>query len=556
MSTEPLRIAIIGAGVSGLSCAYYLAQGARETRQDIQIHIYERGTTVGGNAQTRVVSLGTPYDDEKLPGVDYFRWLDLGVNDINLATYDRVKDVMEKIGYYKEGHSDTMLPLENTECYFNFKSDLTFTDDADLKVGVSNPRTSLQQIQGGVLPALTAIINSLALRKVYKDGKPVSGEECLEITVGEFFDHLISDPLHAFHTVDNRLVEIDPDWKTPHGLQRLKSRVIFLRDHQFYPRISAMYFANDYGPEAMLLAAPFHYYCIQEGISAEHSDESKPPDRRYFVGGSQRWLEYFADYLRNEMENIQMTFDCAVNVRVDVDSVSIEHGDNSTNYDYAIVTTHADDAEKLLDFSGSDCGQSSPALREQESIVRRILASISYTNSVAVGHTYCGVLPSDRNAWRSYNVLIREGVTLKPYSMTYVCNRHQNDVQSKDYQRTGYPQFFVTLNPQQAIPDDYVLEQVADDEIPAALDHVVPQSTRTLAASSNRACDTEAKKCVVTFRHNLLDKSCFLAQRKVKNFNEADTRVLFAGGWTHGAGLHEECFEQAERVATCILHNA
>jgi oxygen-dependent protoporphyrinogen oxidase len=48
-----MKIAIIGAGVSGLSLAYYLRKYSPET----EIVVYEQADRVGGNAQTQELDL-------------------------------------------------------------------------------------------------------------------------------------------------------------------------------------------------------------------------------------------------------------------------------------------------------------------------------------------------------------------------------------------------------------------------------------------------------------------------------------------------------------------
>ena len=79
-----------------------------------------------------------------------------------------------------------------------------------------------------------------------------------------------------------------------------------------------------------------------------------------------------------------------------------------------VMTCHADDAMRAIK-QGMSQG------------LINVLDKVRYTNSIAVAHTFAGVLAPDRNAWRTYNVLIREGQAIHPYSMTYVMNRHRND---------------------------------------------------------------------------------------------------------------------------------
>lgn len=146
------------------------------------------------------------------------------------------------------------------------------------------------------------------------------------------------------------------------------------------------------------------------------------------------------------------------------------------------------------------------------------------------------MLPPDVNAWRSFNVRIRQGAGLKPYSMTYVCNRHQNDAAGGDWNHANSAQMFVTLNPTELIPDRYVLP-------------------RAVKSSSNGVQAAPEQKAIHAFKHNLLDRNCFETQRAIKKFHQTNTRLYFTGGWSNGAGLHEECWLQAEKIASYALHH-
>lgn len=544
---EQRRVAIIGAGVSGLSTAFELADRAIKQQRPIRIDIFERGDQLGGNAQTVAVSLGYK---KGVPGPDndiaYVRWADLGVNDINLAAYTTVKEVMARIGYYREDDPDTpdrMLPLENTECYFTLDGDIAYTDDADLKQGVVDARHSLQHVEAGYLARFTELMFEAAFAEIYPHGP--DGEENLDITCGAFFDDCVAHTRTRLERFAQNKSWYEPSqWEDPSWLTRASGWVATLRDDVFFPRISAMYFANDYGPENMLLAAPFHYYRIQE------SADGKAPDRRYFVGGAQTWLEYLADHLEHRMDpdgqwaQIRIRRHTEVRVKPDQDGIDVTLADGgSERFDQAVVTTHADDALRLLDLSHAD--------RALAAEVTGILASIGYTSSVAVCHTWSGVLPPNRNLWRAYNVLIRKGAALKPYSMTYVCNRHQNDVANPHYNLANLPQYFVTLNPPLPIPDDAILRKVPHSLIPGWIREKLPKQTLNEAT---RLCEENGDdRAVTTFRHNLLDKSCFMAQRRLKDYHGTATRLYFGGGWSRGSGLHEECWLQARSIAERIM---
>ena len=175
MSTQ--TIAIIGGGVSGLSTAYELAQKAKQLQQNTDIVIYEKNASLGGDAKTVAFSLGykkgVPSPDNN---IEYIRWADLGVNDINLSVYTTVREAMENIGYLSD-QADNLLPLENTECYFSFDGNTALTDDADLKQGVIDPRYSLHYIDEGYLKHFIELLNEAAISAIYPKG--VDSEENL-----------------------------------------------------------------------------------------------------------------------------------------------------------------------------------------------------------------------------------------------------------------------------------------------------------------------------------------------------------------------------------------
>lgn len=536
------QIAIIGGGVSGLSAAYEIGKLAKQQQKRTKIAIYEK-SSLGGNAQTVVFSLGFKrglnIEDHS---IEFIRWADLGVNDINLSAYKAVCDVMKDIGY-NDKTTKNLQPLENTECYFTLDGSTAITDDRDLKQGVVNPNHSLQHLENGFLERFIDLIYEAALAKVYPNG--YDQEEYLDISCGQFFTRCIENPKKQLESfAQTKPWYKEQHWRDPEWLAKASGWISQLRDCIFYPRISAMYFANECGPEEMLLAAPFHYYKMQESVG------DTEPDRRYFVGGAQRWLEYLATYLKTSFDpekswvDIEFVYSKAqVTALTEGVQVTTSQPNSIRLFDYAVITTHADDALHLLRFDNSD--------KNQEAEILDILGSITYTNSMAVCHTWSGLLPPNRNLWRAYNVLIRKGAALKPYSMTYICNRHQNDAANPEYNFSGSPQFFVTLNPQRPIPDEAILRKISKPLIPEKLRNILPEETLKDAEGFTRG--DEDDRAITYFYHNLLNKSCFLAQRRLKKYHQKKTNLYFGGAWSKGSGLHEECWLQSRYIAQQIF---
>jgi uncharacterized protein len=64
---------------------------------------------------------------------------------------------------------------------------------------------------------------------------------------------------------------------------------------------------------------------------------------------------------------------------------------------------------------------------------------------------------------------------------------------------------------------------------------------------------------VAWFRHNVLDLAGMRAQQTLRRYHQdlpgsGHARLYFSGGWTRGAGLHEECWLQAADLADWLLH--
>jgi hypothetical protein len=549
----PLRLAIIGGGVSGLSSAYYLLQQARPGDRPLHIDLYERKATLGGNADTVVVDLGDYIDGKGLPHA-YLRWADLGVNDVNLATYVKLKAIMEEINYL-----DKMKPLQDTTSYFSRDGTLALTDDEALRNGVSDRAFSLDQADNGLLAPLIKVVHRSALNLL--------GSITPQYTVGHFFNACVAQPAAMLGKAAAQL-KIVVDWDDA----QLPVRLGQVRDAIYYPRIAAMYFTDERGPAALPLQSPFEYYRLQEG-EGSGGGAATPPDRRYFEHGAQKWLEALAAWLvahSNELVQVTIHTEAAVSAQVSRGRVVLlGRGHAPAEYDLCMLATHADDTMGLLNFDGDmgDWGRK----------IRCVLSQVSYTRGYAVCHTYAGLMPQNKNIWRTYNVLQREPSDLSfPYRMSYVENLHQNDPANPQYSRAGLPLFLISLvKSLDEIPRETMLERVRHTHRidPAMLAHLPQATQRQLQGEPLRTGyrttqdvvhPALASKAWTVFKHNVLNAECIAAQDSINHYNLATAKhigdgeqpacaLLFGGGWTRGAGLQEQCLQQSSLIAGWIL---
>lgn len=274
-----------------------------------------------------------------------------------------------------------------------------------------------------------------------------------------------------------------------------------------YPRVNGMYFtSSELGPRKMPFYSVMHYYKIQEGAGG------KPANRMYFVGGSSHWIDVLTAYMTNTL-GIKLVTNFPAVVSRDSGGWKVTNS-ASPNYGYqpdlVVIATHANDALKLL--------------KDIPPEVSGIMSRITYETAVSVAHVDCRLLPVDQNAWCTYNIVIHQpgSVAMKPYVINYVANRHQNDAANPEYDKFGLPQFFVSVNPHLPIREEMVLK------------------------------DERKREAFAYLHHNVFDFDCIQAQADIR-LQQGKSGLYYAGGWTYGSGLHEECWQQGIEIAGLIL---
>ncbi len=273
-----------------------------------------------------------------------------------------------------------------------------------------------------------------------------------------------------------------------------------------YPRVNGMYFtSSELGPRKMPFYAVMHYYKIQESAGTAKAQ------RNYFVNGSSHWISALTGYMAQKMGISMLTnFRATVAQNGAGWTITDANGAPPIAADIVVLATHANDALRLM--------------QDLPPPVANIMAQITYETAVSVAHVDSRLLPVDYNAWCTYNILIHEpgSAAMHPYVINYVANRHQNDAVNPAYDAFGLPQFFVSVNPFLPIPEDMVLK------------------------------DDQGKPAMAYLHHNVFDFPCMQAQAAIDPL-QGQGNLYYAGGWTHGSGLHEECWQQGIDIAGKIL---
>jgi len=542
-----VHIAIIGGGISGLSAAYYLQQQALATGQAMDITVYERKPHFGGNADTVAVKLGDWQEGPGKPTKPFVRWADLGVNDVNLATYKLLVAAMLDIGYMQH-----MLPLQDTCSYFNTEGSQYLTDDAAMQRGVSDARFSLAAADDGQLALLIQVLHQHAIDLV---APPAGGPPPMPLsyTVAQYFNDCITQP-EAMLAATARQLKVHINW----GDQAIPGRITRIRDEIYYPRISAMYFTDDEtGPGGMPLQSPFQYYRVQEGAQ----EGGSTPWRCYFEYGSQHWLQTLARTLEaRSTDKVRVRHHLGEAVTVNVSpggAIVTPAGGKPVHVDLALMALHADDALAALSFHGVPTDM----VLDIQATLRRV----RYTRSYGVCHTDERLLPRNRNIWRTYNVLTHPlQQQVQPYRMSYVENLHQNDPFNPALNQAGLPAFFTSLVPDlHQIQPNAVLQRLPGNEVPARLAQALPHLAQQAPGHHPGTGYTHELgglprghegKAWALFKHNVLNVSCIQAQQRMLAINVDNAQrplmpLFFGGGWTNGAGLHEQCMAQSKLMA-------
>ncbi|WP_299405472.1 FAD-dependent oxidoreductase [Acaryochloris sp. IP29b_bin.148] len=450
-----MKIAIIGAGISGLLAAYLL----KKKRPDASITIFEKNTRVGGNVQTVQFNIGNSHHSSTL------RWADLGVNDFNLATYKNILALLKELKVpYK--------PLENSAAFSTLDGSISYVIEPGYQAGSRAFTTMPVEVQKG-----------------FDNFSRQAPLDCQDPTFTEF-----SVAEYIQYRNENN-PDHDPNFYPAAFVE-----------YNLYPRINGMYFVNDTAPSTMSFVAIMNHYCLQEGFGGDS------PERVYIEGGCQTWIDALQHALIQQ--GVSIVCNAAVQVLGDTSGVNIllNHSEFE-HFDAAIMACHASTSLQLI----------------QQGITSdmvQVLSQFSYNNSVAIAHTYAPLLPPNQAHWRTYNLLIHRDVQLRPYTISYVCNRHQNDANHHLYQAAS-EEYFVTLNPAIPIPEEYVLKQF--DGTPAQ----------------------------TYFKHNMVNAKALKAQKLLwgrhRRGVQGQNSIYFTGGWTWGTGLHEDCYHSAQQVVNLLL---
>lgn len=421
-------------------------------------------------------------------------YADLGVNDFNTERYKIFMEVLAELE--RDGYPVRHKPLIDTTTWTTPRGTTegarTYTDE-EMAHWEDHPDENKKQW----------------LEKIAKDW--------------DRFQKVAYDVLHqpkyATMSVDEFIKEQDYSYE--------------FAEYNLRARINGMYYVNDRAPGTMPIRAVMSYYHLQEGIGDKKTTgalralkaqrqaallntaapQPPPSPRHYFVNGASDWIRQLVGCLAERGVEFRLGGSPSANF----EGLSGWHVRSSAptdccaskreSFDHVISAVHADKVHRVLP-SGLPPTMST------------LLARFEYFDSVSIVHADASMLPPEESAWSTYNILVYPPGTksLRPYTITYVEQKHHgNDSNAPPY---------ITLTPYGAVDDK---------TIPKMID--LPKSKLVQA--------------VTYLRHNTLTIETMAAQRFIRTL-QGQNGLWFTGGWTNGAGLHEEILAMSKEIAMRI----
>lgn len=515
-----MKIAIIGAGVSGLSLAYYLQKFKQE---EMEITIYEQAERIGGNAFTQELNLSCL----KRPDT----WVDMGVNDFNINTYNAMLELWDEIGLPQNEYVGTLV---------NDASFFYYGDSPQESYGFKMFLKKHEVCQKVETEFLGHNLKDEVLEKIKQ------GFEDFEKFLKLWFKEHEDQPTAFKITVEQFIYKYFKDIAYKPFVEMA-----------LIPRINAMFFSYEESPVGRppVLDMPMwlvsHYYVLQEGLALppcrEDMRESQDQERKFFNKGCQKWLEFLGDKL---IKQFRVKLICGVSgIKV------FRHGEgayiysnfsDSAYYDKVIFCTPAYEVERITDpstFGADDLLQKTKQFRYVPCIVYANYDSnqvppleefiCAYNVRIYDYKSYS--LSSEETEWPAFGM---PSGMFKPYHMTYSANKHQPQA---DYQTSA--DFYVSVNPLNSSSQEF-------------LKHSLWQ--------------TNGARAQALFYHCKFTPAALKAQEDIQrtqigiwnpkqDYGDEYVPVLprtfyLAGNYCNGAGLHTECILFSKDLAQKIIN--
>ena len=341
------RLAIIGSGVSGLTCAHYL-------QANYDVTVFEANDYIGGHVNTIDVALQTGKKGKVETSA-----IDTGFIVFNERTYPNFLRLLHELD----------VPFQATDMSFSVKN-----STRNFEYNGHTINTLLSQRKNIVSPQFWRFINNIVmfnkhirdLRAEY-DAAREAGQDTSALSAQTLGDYLAGQRYGSLFTDNYLLPMVSAIWSTS------------VKDAQDFPLI---FFAQFFDNHGLLDVVNRPQWFTIKGGSKQYVN--KLVTRLIKAGGTIR--------VNSPVQSVQRSHD---GVRIEFKALSNTDGKVARaqieGFDEMIFACHADTALRLLaDAKGDE---------------KEVLGHFYFTPNTAVLHTDTRVLPNKPLAWASWNYL-------------------------------------------------------------------------------------------------------------------------------------------------------
>ena len=358
------RIAIIGAGISGLGCAYAL-----KANKDLEITVYEGGDHIGGHSNTVDFT-------SHINGQDITHGIDTGFLVFNRKTYPRLVRLFEEI----------QAPVAPSEMSFSVSIDAS----------EKNPLHPKIEWAGNDINSFFGQRSNLLSASFWRMAYDI-------LRFNRLATKLAHEQIEAGHLYQ------EPDETIANFLKRHRFSQSF-QENYFLPMIGAIWSCS----VEQMLEFPIQTmvrFCHNHGLLQIQNR----PQWLTIEGGSREYVKRIVNALKKHHVTIARESVLRVNTGQDKGTqVEVISPSGSAWFDEVVMACHSDQTLDLV--HGID----------QQA--RNILSAIPYQKNRAILHTDTRFLPETKRCWAAWNYTAKSGATpssRQHVSVNYLINRLQ-----------------------------------------------------------------------------------------------------------------------------------
>lgn len=358
------KVAIIGAGISGLGCAYALRQ-----HPELDLTVFEGGNHIGGHSNTVDLTLETS-DGKLTHGVD------TGFLVFNRKTYPRLVRLFEEI----------QVPIAPSEMSFSVSIDASEKTGHNKKI----------EWAGNDINSFFGQRRNLFSLSFWRMAYDILRFNRLATRLAE-------------EQITAKLEYSEPDERIKDFLDRNRFSTSF-RENYFLPMIGAIWSCS----VEQMLEFPIQTmvrFCHNHGLLQIQNR----PQWLTVKGGSREYVKLLVAALEKQQVQFVRESVSRVNARKSENSqVEVITPLGSHWFDEVVMACHSDQTLELVHGIDQDA--------------RNILASVPYQKNRAILHTDRNFLPTTERCWAAWNYTAKSGATptaQQHVSVNYLINRLQ-----------------------------------------------------------------------------------------------------------------------------------